>query len=143
MITVKKTGDYRLIGTKGKTMLLVLDSKQSFAWINAKGIGEILVYSVKRHTTDTVLAMGKFRLYEVKNEPDLTDLQHLELLVGKGKWQGYLLPTGLPDETDNRKRIIPTEERITCCANTCPVSPNYDTAFSRSVMFWMLMAVLV
>lgn len=145
MITVVKTGDYRLVGTKGKTMLLILDSKQVFAWINAKGIGEILVVSRKHHTTDTVLAMGKFRLYDVKDEPALTDLQHLELLVGKGKWQGYLLPTGLPTEKEKRKRIIPTDERITCSADSCPVSPyhDHDTAFSSSLMFWIMMAVLV
>jgi hypothetical protein len=33
--------------------------------------------------------------------------------VGKGTWQGYLLPTGLPDDKKKRNRIIPTDEVIT------------------------------
>lgn len=88
-----------------------------FAWINASGIGEILVVSQNPHKTDHVLAVGKHRIYEVKDEPDLTDLIHLELLVGDGVWQGYLLPTGLPTNENKRNRIIPTLEIITKSIN--------------------------
>jgi len=60
-----------------------------------------------------MLSLGQFRLYDVKDEPKLTDLIHLELFVGGGLWQGYLLPTGLPTDKDKRNRIIPTDELIT------------------------------
>lgn len=85
----------------------------TYAWINAQGIGEILVASYKKHKADYVLAVGKYRLYEVKDEPKLTDTLHLELLTGKGNWQGYLLITGFPNKEDKRSRIIPTKEIIT------------------------------
>lgn len=81
--------------------------------MNAIDIGEILVTSHKKHKTDAILAIGKYRLYEVKDEPNLTDLHHLELYVGDNTWQGYLLTTGLPNEKKRRSRIIPTDEIIT------------------------------
>lgn len=113
MVKVLQEGTYLLSETKNQTKILFLDSEKSFAWVNARGIGEILVTSHSAHNIDTILAIGKYRLYEVKDEPNLRDVIHLELLVGQGKWQGYLLPTGLPSEDDKRNRIIPTEEIIT------------------------------
>ncbi len=113
MIQLIRSGDYRLIETKAHTKILSFDGKSTFAWINADEIGEILITSHNPYMTDNILALGKYRIYDVKDEPDLTDLQHLELFVGEGKWQGYLLPTGLPNNNDKRKRIIPTNEIVT------------------------------
>lgn len=112
MISVIQRGLYRLIETKAQTKILMFDGDQVYAWINAAGIGEILVSSHKKHKADCVLAVGSYRIYNVKKEPKLTDQIHLELGVGMGLWQGYLLPNGLP--TDKKKRrIIPTIECIT------------------------------
>lgn len=104
-------GAYKLIETEDQTKILALD-KKVFAWVYAKDIGEILVSSHKPHDVDHILALGKYKLYDVKNEPDLVDLMHLELSVGEGVWQGYLLTTGLPNDTKARSRIIPTQEII-------------------------------
>lgn len=113
MIKIVKLGDYRMIETKRNTKLLILDEKKSYAWINVKDIGEILVSTQKHFATDAVLASGKYRVYTVKNEEDFTDLMHLELYVGNAFWQGYLLPTGFPTQRSKRHRIIPTSEIIT------------------------------
>ena len=113
MIKLLHEGHYNLIETKMQTKILILDKKKTFAWVNAENIGEILVTSQKSHVTDSVLAIGRYRLYEVKNEPKLVDQTHLELSVGNGIWQGYLLPMGLPDDMKKRHRIIPTHEIIT------------------------------
>lgn len=113
MIQLIQEGNYTLIETKGQTKVIVLEEKKSFAWVSAGEIGEILVTSHKSHKIDHILAKGNYRLYEVKDEPKLTDLHHLELFVGQGVWQGYLLPTGLPDDSNKRNRIIPTSELIT------------------------------
>jgi hypothetical protein len=112
MIPLKREGQYKLIETKGQTKILTLDDK-TYAWVNAAEIGEILVTSHRAHETDNILAIGKYRIYDVKDEPELTDLLHLELFVGEGTWQGYLLTTGLPTTANKRKRIIPTAEVIT------------------------------
>lgn len=113
MIRLRKEGKYTLIETKGHTKILILDKRITFAWIIADAIGEILVASHASHSIDHILSLGRYRMYEVKDEPKLTDLLHLELFVGEGTWQGYLLPTGLPTKEKKRNRIIPTTEIIT------------------------------
>ena len=113
MITVLQSGTYELFDTKEQTKILILDKKYTFAWVSIREIGEILVTSHKTHKTDTTLALGKYRLYDVKDEPKLSDQIHLELALGEGLWQGYLLPTGLPTNIKKRNRIIPTIEVIT------------------------------
>lgn len=113
MITVVKTGSFILTETKDQTKILTLDNKHTFAWVNVKNIGEILVASHKDHIADAILSVGNYRMYDVKDEPLLSDQLHLELAVGNGVWQGYLLPTGLPKGKKLRNRIIPTKEVIT------------------------------
>ncbi len=114
MIKLIKTGHYQLVETKaGQTKLLILDNKNSYAWINAEDIGEILVTTQKQHPLDSVLSAGEYRLYDVDDDPKLVDLPHLQLKTGPRAWQGYLLPTGLPTKTDIRNRIIPTKEIVT------------------------------
>lgn len=112
MITQRRQGSYKLIETKHNTKILYLDN-EVYAWIEPSHIGEVLIASHKIHRSDCVLSMGHFHLYEVEDEPYLSDQQHLELEVGQNKWQGYLLPTGLPDDHKKRSRIIPTIEIIT------------------------------
>lgn len=112
MIQLIQQGTYKLIETKGHTKILFLGDK-TFVWVTVRDIGEILIVSHISHKADHVLSIGNYRLYKVKDEPKLTDLLHLELFVGDGKWQGYLLTTRLPTDEKKRSRIIPTSEIIT------------------------------
>lgn len=111
MICLLEKGKYSLFETGGHTRILEMDGDKYFAWIHTP-IGEILVKSEQAFKPKELISEGNYRLYTVKNEPKLTDLVHLELFVGEGKWQGYLLPTGFPEGTKKRSRIIPTEEII-------------------------------
>ncbi len=111
MIKLIRSGDYQLIETKNDTKILQLD-KDTYAWIKAENIGHILVDTYRPFKTDYTLAVGKYRLYDVKEEPDFTDQIHLELFIGGGRWQGYLLLTGLPTDKKTRVRLIPTKEII-------------------------------
>lgn len=117
MITVVSDGNYQLFETLKQTKLLILDKKQTFLWMYTGKIGEILAHPQQPHSTYFLLADNFYRLYVVKNEPNLTDLFHLELFVGNGKWQGYLLPAGLPTQYHKRNKIIPTNEIITQSLN--------------------------
>lgn len=119
MIQVLARGKYKLIESKNDTKTLVFDHERTYAWITAANIGEILVTSHKDHKEDNLLAVGNYRLYEVKDEPKFTDQEHLELQVGCGYWQGYLLPHGLPTDEKTRNRIITTHEIITATNNCC------------------------
>lgn len=112
MITLTAAGQYKLIETKHQTKILYLD-EQTYAWIEPMQIGEILVATSNTYQTGCVLSIGSFRLYDVDDEPDLSDQQHIELEVGQDYWQGYLLPTGLPSADKKRSRLIPTTEVIT------------------------------
>lgn len=112
MIKLLKQGTYKLAETKkSQIKLLILDDKNAYAWPNID-IGEILVTTLSNHPIDSLLSQGKYRLYQVKDEPNLVDLVHLELQTSSNSWQGYLLPTGLPTKSDIRNRIIPTKEVI-------------------------------
>lgn len=112
MIKLVRNGSYKLIETKKHTKVLYIDD-DIFAWVEPVSIGEILVVSHAVHITDCVLSLGKYRIYTVEDEPELVDNMHLELEVGEGQWQGYLLLTGLPDSHKKRSRIIPSNEIIT------------------------------
>lgn len=112
MIQALRRGQYKLVETKKRIKVLYLDN-EIYAWVEPLEVGEILVVSHRSHTPDRVLSKGHYRLYDVEDEPTLYDLNHLELEVGMGRWQSYLLLTGLPDNHHKRGRIIPTAETIT------------------------------
>lgn len=112
MITLRKTGWYKLIETKRGTKVLYLNN-DVYVWIERASIGEILVISRDKHKSDCVLSVGRFNLYDVEDEPNLFDLKHLELEVGENTWQGYVLLSGLPNSQHKKARIIPTDELIT------------------------------
>ncbi len=112
MIQLLQNGHYRLIETKHNTKILYLDD-DVFAWLEPTGIGEILVASYDKHKADCILSTGQYALYDVNDEPNLSDQLHFELEAGSDVWQGYLLPTGLPSDDKKRRRIIPTHETIT------------------------------
>lgn len=113
MIRRVAEGAYTLFETRAGHKILQLNEKQRFAWIHTPGGYEILVATGMTDGNDHTLATGRYRLYDVKEEPDLSDQEHLELLAGERTWQGYLLPTGLPTAKKKRSSIIPTNERIT------------------------------
>ncbi len=118
MITLEKMGQYKIVETKHNTKIIDIDGK-TYAWVEPQNIGEILVSTYKMHKTDCILSVGHYKLYKVENEPELSDQQHLELEAGRRVWQGYLLPTGLPNENKKKSRIIPTSEIITMNAKYC------------------------
>lgn len=111
MITLVKQGHYRLGETKNHSRVLFLDDV-CYIWLVIATIGDIISRTTRKHTIKTVFSRGRYRLYDIADEPDLVDLKHLELEVGEDNWQGYLLLTGLPQQNKPRSRIIATEENI-------------------------------
>jgi hypothetical protein len=113
MIKLIREGEYKLLETTSHNKVLILDNSDTYGWITAENIGHLLVVSHKQHKTDSVLSAGRYRIYDVKQNPRYTDLIHLELHLGNNQWQGYLLLTGLPNTQRPKTRIIPTGELIT------------------------------
>lgn len=113
MITKLREGNYRLIEAKENNIKILYLDTQAFAWVRANKIGQMLVTTHVPHVADVDLAMGRYAMYSVDDEPYLTDTLHLELEYGRKAWQGYLLITGLPNDQKIRARIIPTTQIIT------------------------------
>lgn len=111
MIRLKQQGRYKLGETKSGVKILQLKEKM-YVWVHAPSIGELLSLPTKEHRMVAVFSGGVFRLFSIKDEPDLVDLEHLELEVDADKWQSYLLLTGLPRGRKRRSRIIPTTEKV-------------------------------
>jgi hypothetical protein len=116
MIKLQSSGQYSLIETKQQIKVLYLDNK-SYVWLFIPSIGHVLETTHKPHRADHTLATGCYRIYFVKNESNFSDQLHLELFVGNGQWQGYLLLTGLPNDKKKKSRIIATTEIISKSGN--------------------------
>lgn len=113
MITLRESGMYRLTETPHRMKLLTLSKHGAYILTSIEGIGDILAVTRRPHRVHTVLSIGAYLLYDVDDEPALSDQIHLELETGRYEWQGYLLPTGLPYGDKLRSRIIPTREIVT------------------------------
>jgi hypothetical protein len=61
MISLQRTGSYKLIETKRHTKVLYLDN-DIYAWIEPVHMGEILVFSHHAHRTDCLLSVGSYRI---------------------------------------------------------------------------------
>lgn len=111
MITILSRGHYELAETKNHIKILRLNTG-AYAWIQPAARSELLVGSKRIHTDSRILSKGEYYMFDVDDEPELADTIHLELAVGDGVWQGYLLPTGLPGGRKPRAMIVPTQESI-------------------------------
>lgn len=114
MLKMVQRGDYKLFDAKENKKVLLIDD-MPFVWENAVLRKDL---SPDSEHDKTILASGKYRLYEVANEPGFSDMFHLELSVGCGNWQGWLLNNSLPVNKDNHTNTAPTKEIITK-TNSC------------------------
>lgn len=117
MIKLLESSTYKLIETKNNTKALMLDDRDVFFWKNYGCSGNLEYIKFDPSQICCLLNINNYRLYEVKNEPDLTSGMHLELYVGKSKWQSYLLKSGLPTIKKQKKPVSVTIETITKVRN--------------------------
>lgn len=113
MLKVIGSGTYKLTETKDNTKVLFIDDNYACSWKNEKCNGDLVYLKPDTDKICCFLSVGNWRLYEIKDEPGLTIGNHFELNVGKGKWQGYLLPKGFPTQINKKKPISQTDEIIT------------------------------
>lgn len=111
MIKVLKKGTYKLIETRQQIKILYLD-ETPYVWLFIPKIGHVLEVTHKPHKAEHALAAGNYRLYDVKKDRRFSQHKHLELFIGEGQCQGYLLLTDLPTERKRRTRIVATDELI-------------------------------
>lgn len=111
MIQVIKHGAYQLNEADNSYKIIILDNSKFLSWNPLSG--EIIDSTKSKPQSNSTLSIGKYFLYNVENEKELTNCLHLELLLGKRKWQAYVLPLGLPTKKQKNTKIIPTTEVIT------------------------------
>lgn len=126
MITVLKRGNYWQLTSRPPTLLFLLEwEEEGKLYVLADLEGNTGTLRFVSELQKSILFSGKYRLYETRDEKMLTDGLHLELLFKNGKWQGYLLPEGIPDSQQPKKAVVKTSELITkfFCAH-CGTKPT-------------------
>jgi hypothetical protein len=110
-IEVNKKGQYETFETAHHHKILVLDNREYFAWIRTSQ-GELLVLSDQDHEREKTLHSGEYVAFTPHDEPEFNDeVEHLAL--GRGnKFEEFILPNGLPTESDKRKKIVTAEEHL-------------------------------
>jgi hypothetical protein len=123
MFSIERQGSYKLTESRLQIKALYLD-KTSYAMLFIDSLGEMISTARTPKPTDYTLSIGRYRVYNVQDEPDMTEGLHLELEVGDDIWQGYLLPNGLPGKNSIRGCLLPTRELITGTPNEIRLSPK-------------------
>lgn len=111
MIRVLGAGEYRLVERTRQVKILYLDTKP-YVWLATPGVGQLLIATHRSRESDRILGAGRYRLYDVKDEPDLSGHKHLELSLGGSRWQGYILLSGLPTSKKPHSKVLATNELI-------------------------------
>lgn len=109
-VHVRESGSYELIETTKKNRILVLEGETWFAWVEGQQ-GEILVLSDEEHKRRRMIQQGNYFLVDVDDDPRFRDVPHL-FLGNATQYEECILPNGLPDERDTRKKIIRTGTEI-------------------------------
>jgi hypothetical protein len=112
MITLLQSGKYTLFQAVEEVKALLLD-KKLYGWQEIKDEEELVFFSLHKFHPVDVTTTGKYRLYEVTGEKKFVNAIHLELFAGDGKWEGYVLPDGLPTKESRRKKILRIDTTIT------------------------------
>ena len=112
MIKNLQSGAYKLVKNNIGNELLYLGNKP-YIWRTTPTGTCSLEATHRLQTDECILSTGQYRLYSVSDDNIFSNLTHLELLVGSGKWQGYTLPQGLPTMGSGRASFRPTNETIT------------------------------
>ena len=115
MIKVVSKGDYILYEDHNKRKILKLGDAKLLYWTDSKIIQAM---NNSANPKDT-LSLGKYRLYKILDEPQLTNNYHLELYVGNKQWRGYLLSSNILKTRMPVVAISATNELISVCKCQC------------------------
>ena len=119
MITVTGRGWYHFVE---KPKLLILDNEHESGVIKTayhfnpdQKKAQISLAGINNMRFAEKVVSGRFRMYKTINEARFVDGTHLELCEEAGKWNCYILPTGLPNEKELQKDYSRTNACVTQC----------------------------
>lgn len=109
VIKIIQRGDY--------TTIRVLDKKTQVYLQNEHSSLQKTVYIIDTSLKlDKIPHKGKYREYQVMKEADFSNGIHVELLLERCQWQGYLLSRKLQDKQTKDFSLTPIKELITQCS---------------------------
>ena len=100
---LKKEGDYELLQTTKGHQILTLDKKEWYAVVETSQ-GHLLVLSDADHEKQKTVDQGQYYLADFEDDPEFRDMPHLFLKDTKTKYKEFVLPKGLPTESNDRKK---------------------------------------
>ena len=103
-------GQYSLTRQKNHNKLLILDDDH-YVWKVKDNHQSLTRVEPVSHRSKPFLECY-YWLFSAKNEPKLTNGQHLSIIIQPGKWEAYLLTPGLPVSIGDSCEVIATDERI-------------------------------
>jgi hypothetical protein len=107
---LNKKGNYEIFKTTGDNEILRLGEDEVFAIVEINR-GHILVKTDEDHEKQETIEKGQFYLMSLEEDPAFQDMPHLFIEKG-AKYQELVLPSGLPDHNQDRKKIIFTREKV-------------------------------
>ncbi len=99
----------KIVGRGEYSKTKVLDGKIIISIVNTDKPAKKTIYTLNSPSNSEIFpAFGKYRIYQVEDEVKLLNGSHIELLLARGRWQGYLL--------SKDDLLVPTNELITRCS---------------------------
>lgn len=107
---LNKKGTYEIFKTTGDNEILRLGKDEVYAIVETNR-GHILIKTDEDHEKQETLQKRHFYLIDFKEDPSFQDMPHL--FIGKDEaYQELILPSGLPDNDQDRKKIIFTRQKV-------------------------------
>lgn len=107
---LNEKGNYEIFKTTGDNEILRLGKSEIYAIVETNK-GPILIKTDEDHQKQETIEKGIFYLVDFEEDPAFQDMPHLFIEKGT-KYQELLLPSGFPDASRDRKKIIFTRKNV-------------------------------
>lgn len=105
-------GHYRLLETRERNRLLVLNDDRRFVWVNGSA-GELLIHAGAHRADDRVVAEGRFLVVAFEQDRRFDDGMHLFLREGD-RYRAVRLDEGLPTDAVLQCAVCSAEAPFPC-----------------------------
>lgn len=107
---MRKEGNHELFVTSNGNQILNLKNSGFYALVEGQK-GDIIIFSDSDHEKEKTISSGKFYYVDFKNDPEFNDMPHLFLRNGN-KFLELVLPEGLPNKSNKRKKLVRTRKPL-------------------------------
>lgn len=107
---LKDKGHYEIFKTTEDHEILKLNKDEYYAIVETAQ-GHILVTTDEDHKKKKTVQKGDYYLVDFDKDPTFNDVPHLFLEKGQ-KFEEFILPKGLPNQSTKRKKIVFTDDQV-------------------------------